>query len=141
MANRNTPEIVNAITHVRTGPWAVNYHSDDFVAGSLNVELKAAPAAPGAATYITHVSMGMVAEKDFDWTYDCSLTLVDGGGSEMFGPVQFESSGQTTFSKDFEYPMKVTDNKALDITGSSRSGYEPACWVYIEGWTGTKPIG
>lgn len=141
MAGTTTPIIVNEVTHVRTGPWAVNLHSADFVAGVLNEELKAAPTRPNSATYITHLSMGVVKKDATGFTNDCNLSLIDGAGINVFGPVSFETSGQTTFSKDFKYPLKITDNKALDVLGSCRSGYEPAAWVYIEGWTGDKPIG
>ena len=139
MADTSAPKIIEEITHARTGPFAVNYYSDDFVAGGLAAELIAAPSRTNSATYLTHISMGMVMNAA-GWTYDCNIKLIDGAGVTVFGPVQFETSGQTTFSKDFTKPLKVTDNKALDIQGISRSGYEPACWVYAEYYTGDEPI-
>lgn len=140
MAETATPTIVQEITHVRTGPWAVNYYSDNFTAGTLNVELKAAPTRANSATYLTHVTMGIV-ENTQKVLVDAHLILVDGVGSEVFGPVQFCDSGTTIFSKDFKYPLKITDEKALDLTGvCAATGYQAACFVYIEGFTGDKPI-
>lgn len=141
MATTNTPTIVQEITHVRTGPFTVNYHSDDFTGGALNAELIAAPTRGNSATYLTHVSMGLVSNAAQKYISDANLTLVDGVGDEMFGPVQLQANGQSTFSKDFSKPMKVTDNKALDVTGlGADTGYQPACWVFIEYYTGDKPI-
>ena len=141
MAETNTPTIVEEITHVRTGPFTVNYHSDDFSGGALNAELIAAPTRPNSATYITHVSMGLVRNSGQNYISDAYIMLIDGVGDEMFGPVQLQSNGQSTFSKDFSKPMKVTDNKALDITGAGPTGtYQSACWVYVEYYTGTDPI-
>ena len=122
--------------------WAVNY-SGNFVAHALNVELKAAPTRAGSASYLTHVTMGITRNPTFtNHTPDGRLTLVDGGGVEVFGPIQFEEKGQTLMSKDFKYPLKLTNKKALDLTGAGAgSGYQASCFVYIEGFTGDKPLG
>ena len=142
MAETNTPKIVEEITHVRTGPFTVNYHSDDFEDGDLNIELIAAPVRTNSATYLTHVSMGIVRNEEQSFISAAALTLVDGVGDEMFGPVQLQPGGQSTFSKDFSKPMKVTDNKALDLTGlGADTGYQPACWIFVEYYTGDAPIG
>jgi len=139
MAETNTPKIVEEITHVRTGPWAVNYHSSDFA--NLNHELKAAPTRPNSATYLTHVTMGLVSSAAHGYLIDCKLTLVDGIGNEVFGPIQLQAQGQSTFSKDFTKPLKITDNKALDLSGENDGGgYYTAAFVYIEGYTGDAPI-
>jgi len=144
MAGTTTPTITGDGTYPieRSAPWAVNYYSAEFVAGSLNVELKAAPTRSNSATYITHVTMGIVASTINKVLVDASLTLVDGAGSEVFGPVQFCDSGTTVFSKDFSKPLKITDEKALDLTGvCPTTGYQSACFVFIEGFTGDKPLG
>jgi len=122
--------------------WALNY-SDTFVAHALNVELKAAPTRDNSALYITHVTMGIIRNPVFtNHTPDGRLTLVDGAGINIFGPIQFEENGQTNMSKDFKHPMKVTDKKALDLTGAGKgSGYQASCMVYVEGFTGDKPHG
>lgn len=122
--------------------WAVNY-SGSFVAHALNAELKAAPTRNGSALYITHVTMGITRNPTFtNHTPDGRLTLVDGVGTEVYGPIQFEENGQTNISKDFKYPLKITDKKALDLTGAGKgSGYQASCFVYVEGFTGDKPLG
>lgn len=141
MTDTATPKIVENITHVRTGPWAVNYWSGDF--RTLNAELKAAPTRTNSATYITHVTLGIVETASQGYLIDCNLRLIDGIGATVFGPIQLTSNGQTAFSKDFTKPLKITDNKALDIYGISQNkgaGYYTAAFVYIEGYTADDPI-
>lgn len=126
----------------RQAPWAVNHHSDDFIAGSLNNELKAAPTRSNSALYLTHVTMGLVANAAFNTIVDARLTLYDGAGLAVFGPVQLQANGQAVFSKDFKHPVKITDGKALDLSGACAGGsYQAACFVFVEGFTGDKPLG
>jgi len=135
-----TPKIVEEITHSRTGPFAINYHSPDFTAGSLNAELIAAPTRSGSATYLTHVTMGIVRNAANDILVDARISIVDGGGSVSFGPVQLTGE-YTTFSKDFSKPLKITDKKAVDVLGSAVNGsYQAACFVYAEYYTGDNPL-
>ena len=119
----------------------MNFLSSDFA--DLNYELQAAPTRPNSATYITHVTMGVVETASQGYVIDCKLRLFDGVGATVFGPVQFNADGQTTFSKDFTKPLKITDNKALDLLGTSAGkglGYYTACFVFIEGFTADDPI-
>jgi len=126
----------------RTGRWAVNYHSADFIAGSHAGELKAAPSGSGRALYLTHVTIGIVASATYKAVIDANITLLDGSGATLFGPVQFQADGQTIFSKDFKYPLKAADEKAIDVSGVCQTGsYQAACFVYAEGFTGDKPLG
>jgi len=135
-----TPTIVDEITHVRTGPFAVNYYSADFIAGSLAAEIIPAPTRDNSAIYLTHVTMGIVANTS-DITIDAHLTLLDGNGESVFGPVQFQANGQTTLSKDFTKPLKITNKKALDISGAGENGaYQAACFVFVEYYTGDSPL-
>jgi len=139
-----TPVIVdNGLTPIaKSEPWAINYHSADFGGGgaNLNTEMKAAPGTD-KATYITHVTMGLVGDSVNDYLIDCKLSLVDGAGTNTFGPIQLQAQGNGLFSKDFDLPWKITDNKALDLSGVGAAGsYATACFVYIEGFTGQKPI-
>ena len=77
-----------------------------------------------------------------DYLSDIELAIADGNGENVFGPVHFAPDGTTVFSKDFKYPVKITDKKALDVSGSGGSGsYKAACFVFVEGFTGDKPIG
>ena len=141
MTERDTPKIVEEITHVRQGPWTVNYLSSDFA--NLNYELVPAPAGPNSATYLTHITMGLVETASQGYVIDCKLLLNDDIGAEVFGPVQLTARGQSTFSKDFTKPLKITDNKALDLTGTSAGkggGYYTAAFVFIEGYTAQNPI-
>lgn len=143
MAGTTTPTITGDGTMPieRSAPWAVNYHSADFTTGTLAAELKTAPTRDNSALYLTHVTMGVV-ESTQNVMVDASITLIDGVGTSAFGPVQFQANGQTTFSKDFKYPLKITDKKALDVSGECiGSGYQAACFVFIEGFTGDKPLG
>ena len=126
----------------RTAPWAVNFHSDDFIAGSLNAELKSAPSGYGRALYLTHVTIGLVAGAAYGIIVDARITLVDGAGTEIFGPVTLQADGQSLFSKDFRYPLKITNEKAIDVSGVCSNGsYQAACFVFAEGFTGDKPLG
>lgn len=126
----------------KSAPFAVNFHSDDFGwdLGNLTQELKTAPG-EGKAIYLTHVTMGVVSSARSNYVIDCRLLLVDNPVTPVFGPIQFEEKGQSIFSKDFNIPLKITDNKALDVTAiGSGASYYSACVVYIEGFVGQKPI-
>ncbi len=129
----NHPIEVNA-------PFAVNFKSDAFVAGSLAAELKAAPTRDGSAIYLTHVTMSIV--KNVNRVQDTALTLVGGDGAALFGPIQLQENGKGIFSKDFRHPLKVSDKKALDLSGAGPGGgYQTAAFVYVEGFIGDSPIG
>lgn len=126
----NQPIEVNA-------PFAVNY-TGLFTAGALADELKAAPTRDGSAIYLTHVTMSIV--KRTNRIQDTELTLVGGDAVTLFGPIQLQENGQGIFSKDFRHPLKVTDKKALDLSGVGPGTYQTACLVYIEGFIGDSPI-
>lgn len=144
MADTTTPFLAGpgSMPVERTAPWAVNYSSDAFK--DLNVELKAAPARSNSATYLTHVTMGIIktyAPNPGLYLIDTKLTLIDGAGDTAFGPIQLQAQGSGLFSKDFNPPLKITNNKALDLDGATGSNYYSSCFVYIEGFTGDKPLG
>lgn len=120
----------------RGEPWAVNDHISG-IGATGNEEIKAAPGA-GKATYLTHVTIGSI-EGNLGYL-DTAVTLVDGAGTNILGPIQCQSDGGNFYQKDFfDDPLKVTDNKALDatITGGGAT-YKVACLVYVEGFTGQK---
>lgn len=126
----------------RGGRWAVNYYSGDYIAGGLAAELKAAPTGAGRALYLTHLTIGLVANAAYGIIVDTSIKIYDGSGAFIFGPVQLQADGQSIFSIDFKYPIKAANEKALDISGSCVNGsYQAACFVYAEGFTGDKPLG
>jgi len=123
-------------------PWAKNY-TGTLVGGALAAELVAAPTRDNSATYITHVTMGITRNPVFtSHSPDAKISLIDGVGECVFGPIQFEENGQTFMSKDFTKPLKITDKKAVDfLAGGAVAGYQAAIVIYIEGFTGDKPLG
>ena len=126
----------------RENPWAVNFPSANFGVGGINQELKAAPGA-GKATYMTHVTMCLVDSAVFGHLIDAKVSLVDGSGDTALGPIQLQAQGGSLFQKDWpeDAPLKITDNKALDCTGTYPGGsYNSAILVYVEGFTAQKPI-
>ena len=140
-----TPTLVGDGTYPieRVKPWAVNYLSDSFDAGGLNEEIKAAPTRANSALYITSVVMSTAIGGICGVRNDVAVTLVDGGGTEVLGPITLQENGESTFQKDFDPPLKITNEKALDCTGTKVNvpGYDVACFVYVEGFTGDVPLG
>jgi len=123
--------------------WAINFPSDDFAGGGLNEELKAAPTRSNSAHYLTHVTMGVSANATAGYVMNTKVSLVDGAGVTVFGPIQFQSQGQTAISRELNPPIKLTDGKALDCSATSggAGSYQGACFVYVEGFTADSPLG
>jgi len=122
--------------------WATNYHSGNYAAGGLSQELKAAPSRSNSALYVTHVTMGIVADSTWHYEIDNKLSLIDGDGTVLFGPIGLQAQGEGLFQKDFDKPLKVTDNKSLKCKGVFGGGsYNTASFIYVEGFTGDKPLG
>lgn len=138
-----TPTLTGHIPIEREAPWAVNYVSDSFIAGGLAAELKAAPTRDNSALYLTHVTMSnRHCLYGTTRIYDVALTLYDGGGNVLLGPIQLQENGDGVFSKDFKDPIKAVDKKALDVSGSGpAAGYQARCVIYIEGFTADAPLG
>jgi len=125
----------------RYAPWAVNYHSADLGVATSQ-ELKAAPAV-GKAHYVTHVTMGIVDNALQGYLIDNKITLKDGDGTVLFGPIQMQQQGGGVFSKDWpeDAPLKLTDNKALNgAIARSAGSYNTAALIYVEGFTAAAPI-
>lgn len=133
-------------------PWAVNFHSADVTVAGVSQELKAAPARAGSALSVTHVTMGIVgnAKAGEGYLIDNKITLEDGDGTVLFGPIQMQAEdenggiGGCVFSKDWpkDAPLKLTDNKALNGAIAREAGtYNTAALIYVEGFTGDKPLG
>ncbi len=106
----------------RTGPWAVN--DDQTAIATTAVEIKATPGA-GYSLYITHVTIS-------GRTVDVAVTLQDEDDTVLFGPIQMQADGGGNFTKDFNYPLKLTSNKALEVVASADQDF----LVYVEGFTG-----
>ncbi len=123
-------------------PWAVNFHSADITAAGVSQELKAVPGA-GKALYVTHVTMGIVDNAAQGYLIDNKITLKDGDGAVLIGPIQMQQQGGGVFSKDWpkDAPLKLTDNKALNGAVARTAGsYNTAALIYVEGFTAAAPI-
>lgn len=108
-----TPTLVNELPITHSGPFAFNNDEDD--ANSSAVDCVAAPGA-GKAIYLTHITLsGRVA--------DIEITIQDGDDVVLFGPIQSQDSGSNVFSKDWDHPLKLTDNKALSVYASAASAF------------------
>lgn len=92
------------------------------------VELVAAPGA-GKAIYLTSATFS-------DRTTDVAVTLQDGDGTVLFGPIQLQADGSGLFTKDWKYPLKLTDNKALNVLATNGVAFT----VYGEYFIGQAPI-
>jgi hypothetical protein len=105
----------------RSAPWALNNDEDDATPA---VTLKAAPGS-GYALYITHVTIS-------GQTVDVAVTLQDEDATVLFGPIQMQADGGGIFTKDWKYPLKLTDNKSLDVLATNGVAFT----IYVEGFTG-----
>lgn len=109
----------------RSGPLAFNNDENDAGAAQQCV---AAPGA-GKAIYLTHITMS-------GRTTDVAITLEDGDGTDLFGPIQMQDAGGGNFSKDWKHPLKLVDNKALKVIATD----DQAFTVYGEYFIGQAPI-
>jgi len=80
---------------------------------------------------------------NFPYVMDTKVSLADGAGVTVFGPIQFQSQGQTVISRDLNPPIKLTDSQALNCAATSggAGAYQGACFVYVEGFTADSPLG
>ena len=122
-----TPTIVNELPVARSGPYSFNNDEDD--ANGTAQQCVATPGA-GSALYLTHISIsGRVA--------DIAITLRDAvAGTVLFGPIQCQADGSGVYTKDWKYPLKLTDNKALFVYASAASAFI----IYGEYFIGQAPI-
>ena len=120
-----TPTLVNELPVHRSGPFSFNNDEDN---ASTAVDCVDAPGA-GKAIYLTHVTMSGRAA-------DLAITIQDGDDTVLFGPIQMQDAGGGLFTKDWKYPMKLVDNKALSVYGSAAS----ALTLYGEYFIGHGPI-
>jgi len=107
----------------RTGPRSFNNDEDDATPA---VECVAAPGA-GKAIYLTHVTIS-------GGTTDVAVTLLD-SAAVLFGPITCQADGGSILTKDFEFPMKLTDNQALNVSATDGVAF---C-IYGEYFIGEKP--
>lgn len=110
----------------RTGPWAVHGGNLTSMGGE---ELKATPGA-GSSLYLTHVTMGITSSSDV------LITLKNGDGDVLFGPFLGQNTGFVYLTHNWEYPLMVGDNQALDLYGDWNRGIT----ICVEGFTGQLVI-
>ena len=139
-----TPVLAGQDTHLIASDhnrWAANFHTADLTAAGVTQELRATPGA-GKALYLTHVTMSIVDSATWGYLIDNYVTLKDGDGTVLFGPIQLQQQGGGLFSKEWKVPLKLTDSKSLTCkVGRAAGSYNTAALVYVEGFTGEKPIG
>lgn len=125
----------------RTAPWAVNNHTADFYSTGLTDELKAAPGAR-KATYLEHLTLSLNGNSVNGWLEPAHVSLVDGAGITVFGPIQLQIIGEGNFTKDWNPPLKIADNKALKYSavGTGTVNYKSSVLIYVEGFTAAAPI-
>ena len=120
-----TPTLVNELPIARSGPFCFNNDEDD---ADVAVECVATPGA-GKAIYLTSVT---IAGR----TTDVAVTLQDEDATVLFGPIQCQADGGSIMTKDWKYPLKLTDNKALDVFATDGVAFT----VYGEYFIGQAPI-
>lgn len=123
-----TPTLVGqgSMPIARTGPRSFDNDEDD--ANGAAVECVATPGA-GKAIYLTHVTIsGRLA--------DLAVTLRDEDDVVLFGPIQLQADGGGNYQKDWPNPLKLTDNKALEVYASAASAFT----IYGEYFIGEKPV-
>ena len=109
----------------RGAPLAFNNDEDD--ANGAAVECVATPGA-GKALYLTSVTIS-------GRNADLAITLRDEDDTVLFGPIQMQDGG-SPFTKDWKYPLKLTDNKALEVYASAAAAFT----LYGEYFIGQAPI-
>ena len=117
--------IVNELPIARAGPYAFN---DDNTDATPATELVAAPGA-GKAIYLTSITLS-------DRTVDCAVTIQDEDDTVLFGPIQLQADGSGLFTKDWKYPLKLVDNKALEVLATEGVDFT----IYGEYFIGQAPI-
>jgi len=109
----------------RSGPLSFN---DDNTDATPATELVAAPGA-GKAIYLTHISLS-------GRTVDVAVTLQDEDDTVLFGPIQLQADGGGNFTKDWKHPLKLTDDKALEVLATEGVDFT----IYGEYFIGQAPI-
>lgn len=120
-----TPTIVEELPIARSGPFAFNNDEDD--ANGAAVSCITAPGA-GKAIYLTNIVISGRAA-------DLAITLRDGDTNVLFGPIQMQDGG-SPFTKDWKYPIKLTDDTGLYVYASAASAFT----LYGEYMIGQAPI-
>ncbi len=111
---------------INVGPM-LSFNNDEDDA-DVAVVCVTAPGA-GSAIYVTHVTIsGRLT--------DVAVSLRDGDGTVLFGPIQMQADGGGNFTKDWKHPLKLTDNKSLTVFGTNSQVFT----IYGEYFIGQAPI-
>lgn len=106
----------------------LSFNNAEDDANSDPVECVATPGA-GKAIYLTHITLsGRLA--------DIAITLRDEDDTVLYGPLQMQADGSGLFTKDWKHPLKLIDNKALEVYASAASAFT----LYGEYFIGQAPI-
>lgn len=109
----------------KSAPLCFNNDEGD---ADVAVQCVATPGA-GKALYITHVTMsGRLT--------DVAITLQDEDATVLFGPIQMQENGGGNFTKDWEDPLKLIDDKALYVFATNSQAFT----LYGEYFIGQAPI-
>jgi hypothetical protein len=111
---------------INAGPM-LSFNNDENDA-DIAVSCVTAPGA-GKAIYVTHVTMS-------GRTTDVAISLRDGDGTVLFGPIQMQENGGGNFTKDWKHPLKLTDNKSLTVFATNSQAFT----LYGEYFIGQAPI-
>ena len=111
---------------INAGP-PMSFNNDEGDATPA-VEIVAAPGA-GKAIYLTSVTMS-------GQLVDVAISLLDGDATVLFGPIVLQVDGNAIFTKDWKSPLKVTDNKSLEVAATNGVVFT----IYGEYFIGQAPI-
>ena len=108
-----------------SGPYSFNNDEGDATPA---VECVAAPGA-GNAIYLTSITISGIV-------VDVAVTIQDEDATVLYGPIQMQTDGDGLFTKDWKNPLKLTDNKALEVLATNGVAFT----LYGEYFIGQKPV-
>ena len=114
-----TPTLVDAVPFEGKTLWCITGYDTDF---STAIEVKAAPGA-GKALYLTHV----IIQSDDE---DAHPHVQDEDDNVLIGPL-FSTVEGASIDHEFKHPLKLVDNKALEIKAVAAGNV----FFHIEGAT------
>ncbi len=113
---------------INVGPM-LSFNNDEDDANGTAQQCVATPGA-GKDLYLKHITIS-------GRTVDVAITLRDAvAGTVLFGPIQMQADGGGNFTKDWEHPLKLADNKALFVYASAAEAFT----IYGEYFIGQAPI-
>lgn len=102
-------------------PGATRHYLNANDNNSATAESLVASPGAGRRLILTHLTIGTFAHQ--------SISILDGGTTVLFGPVQLESTtGGTTYSKDFKWGLHLTAATAMYVDSDTDGLFH----IYIE---------